>query len=79
MGNEIFFITQEMFHVDEEITHKKLKYIDHLELELPKVPTKELYKIQISATQEIQSRAHTDVTSLHLNNELRKTMGMRLK
>jgi hypothetical protein len=52
---------------------KPLKDIDHLDLALPKVPTKVLYKLQISVTQEIQSRAHADVTSLQLTNEVKKT------
>jgi hypothetical protein len=54
---KIFYITQEMLQVDEETMQKKLKDIDHLDLALPKVPMKVLYKLQISVMQEIQSRA----------------------
>jgi hypothetical protein len=45
MGNEDIFITQEMLQVDEEIAQNALKYIDHLDLELPKVPMKALYNL----------------------------------
>jgi len=52
---------------------KPLKDIDHLDLELAKVPTMALYKLQISVTHEIQSRAHANATSLQLDNEVSKT------
>jgi len=39
-----------MLQVDEETMKKKFKDIDHLELELSKVPMKVLYKIQVSVT-----------------------------
>jgi hypothetical protein len=55
-----------------------LKEIDHLDLALPKVPTKALYKLQISVTHEIQSRARADATSLQLANKLSKTLEMTL-
>jgi hypothetical protein len=40
MGSEHFNITQEMLQVDVGTMHKPLKDIDHLDLALPKVPTK---------------------------------------
>jgi hypothetical protein len=78
MGNENFCITQGMLQVDEDTMQKPLKDIDHLDLALPKVPTKALYKLQISVTQEIQSRARADATSLQLANEVSKTLEMTL-
>jgi hypothetical protein len=39
-----------------------MKDIDHLDLALPKVPMKALYKLQVSVTQEIQLRAQVDAT-----------------
>jgi hypothetical protein len=65
MGNEYFCITQEMLQVDEETMQNPLKDIDHLDLELPKVPTKALYKLQINVTQEIQSRAHVQMRQVY--------------
>jgi hypothetical protein len=78
MGSEHFYITQGMLLSDEDTTHKPLKDIHHLDLALPKVPTKALYKLQISVMQEIQSRAHADDTSLQLANEVKKTLEMTL-
>jgi hypothetical protein len=48
LGSEKFCITQDMLQMDEEIMQKKLKYIYHLDLVLPKIPTKALYKLQVS-------------------------------
>jgi hypothetical protein len=64
MGSEYLNIAKEMLQVYDETTQNPLKDINHLDLELPKVPTKALYKLQISVEREIQSRAHTDATSL---------------
>jgi hypothetical protein len=55
-GSENYPSTQDMLQMDEETTQKQLKDIDHLDLALPKVPTKALYKLQVSVTQDIQSR-----------------------
>jgi hypothetical protein len=64
--------------VEEETTKKPLKNIDHLDLALPKVPTKVLYKLQISVAQEIHSRASTDETSLQLANEVKRTLELTI-
>jgi hypothetical protein len=62
-GSTNFIITPEMLFIDEEATQKPLKEIETLDLALPKIPTKALYKLQISVTQEIQSRARSDATN----------------
>ena len=49
-----------------------------MELALPKVPTKALYKLQINVAQEIQSRVRVDAKILQLANELKKTLEMTL-
>jgi hypothetical protein len=53
---------------------KKLKDIYHLDLALPKVPTKALYKLQVNVTQEIQSRARADATDLQLIKQVSDTL-----
>jgi hypothetical protein len=58
-----FIITPETF-IDEEIAHRRLKYIERLDLALPKIPTKAMYKLQVSVAQEIQSKARSDATNL---------------
>jgi hypothetical protein len=67
-----------MLQVDEDKMQNPLKEIDHLDLELPKIPTKALYELQISFVQEIQSRTRANATSLQLANEVRKTLEMTL-
>jgi hypothetical protein len=63
-----------MLQVDEETTQKKLKDIDHLDLALPKVPMKALYKLQVSVAQEIQLRARADATNLQLAKKVSDTL-----
>ena len=67
-----------MLQVDEETEHKKLKDIDHLDLELPKVPTNALYKLQINVAQEIQLRVCVDATSLELANEVKRKLKLTI-
>jgi hypothetical protein len=62
-GSVNFIITPEMLFIDEETTQKPLKEIETLDLAFPKIPTKALYKLQISVTQEIQSRERSDATT----------------
>jgi hypothetical protein len=53
-----------MMFLDEETTNKPLKDIEALDVELSKIPPKELYKLQVSVMQEIQSRERSDATNL---------------
>jgi hypothetical protein len=48
-----FIIMLEMMFLDEETTHKPLKDIKTLDVALAKIPTKALYKLQVSIAQEI--------------------------
>jgi hypothetical protein len=50
MGSENFCITHGMLQVDEATMQRPLKDIDHLDLALPNIPNKVLYKLQISVT-----------------------------
>jgi hypothetical protein len=64
--------------VDEEKMKNQLKVIDHLDLALPKVPMKALYKLHINVTHMIQLRAHTDSTSIELVNEEKRTLELTI-
>jgi hypothetical protein len=55
--------------MDEETMQRPLREIEMLDLALPKIPTKALYKLQVSVVQEIQSRARSDATNLQLAQE----------
>jgi hypothetical protein len=68
-GSKKFMITPNMLYIDEEVAQKPLKEIETLDLALPKIPTKALYKLQISVAQEIQSRARSDATNLQTTQE----------
>ena len=67
-----------MLQVNETTTHKPLKDIDNLDLALPKIPTKVLYKVHVSIVQEIQSSAYADSTRLQLANEDNNTLKITL-
>jgi hypothetical protein len=68
-GSVNFIITLEMLFIDEETTQNPLKDIETLDLAFPKIPTKALYKLQVSVAQEIQSRARSDATNLQIAQE----------
>jgi hypothetical protein len=65
-GSANFILTPEMLFLDEETMQKPLKDIETLDLALPKIPTKALYKLQVSVAQEIQSRARSDAMNLQI-------------
>jgi hypothetical protein len=48
-----FIITYAMMFLDEETTQKPLKDIEVLDVALVEIPTKEVYKLQVSVSQEI--------------------------
>jgi hypothetical protein len=49
-----------------------------MDLAFPNIPTKALYKLHISVTQKIQSRAHAKATILQLAKEVNNTLEMNL-
>jgi hypothetical protein len=63
-----------MLQVDEATAQTPLKDIDHLDMELPNIPTKALRKLKVSVTQKIQSRDHVDAIILQLAKELNNTL-----
>jgi hypothetical protein len=79
MGSTTFQISQSMLQVDEETTQKPLKDVEQLDLVLSKIPTKELYKLQMSMAQEVQSRARMDATNLETTKEEKEVLETVLK
>jgi hypothetical protein len=47
---------------------------EQLDLVLSKIPTKALYKLQISMAHEVQSRARTDATNLETSREAKEVL-----
>jgi hypothetical protein len=68
-----------MLQVDEDIAWKPLKDIENLDLMLSKTPTKALYKLLISVTQEVQSRDRIDAVNLETTQEEKETLEIVLK
>jgi hypothetical protein len=62
-----FIIMPEMLFIDEETTQKPLKDIEMLDVALAKIPTKLLYKLQVSIAQEIQYKEREDTTNLQVS------------
>jgi hypothetical protein len=68
-GSANFIITLDMLFIDEETTQKPMKDIEMLDLAFPNTPIKVLYKLQVSTTHEIQSKARFDMTNLQITQE----------
>jgi hypothetical protein len=51
-----------------------MKYIEHLELVLTHIPIKELYGLQASVMQEIQSISRVDATNLEIGKEVKEVL-----
>ena len=68
-GSANFIITPDMLFINEETTQKLVKDIKMLDLMMPKIPTKALYKLQVSVVQNIQSRARSDMMNLKIVQE----------
>jgi hypothetical protein len=53
-----------MLRTDEIVGKTPLKYLAQIQLVLPWIPSKDLHKLQVCVTQEVQSRAHIDLAEL---------------
>jgi hypothetical protein len=79
VASENFSITKDLLQMDEDMVRKQVKDVEHMELVLAKVPTKALYKLQMSITQEVQSRARTNATNLETSKEEKEVLEIALK
>jgi hypothetical protein len=68
-GRTNFILTPEMLFLHEDTMKNPLEYIDTLDLAFPKIPTKALYKLQVSVAQEIHSRIRYDMTNIQITQE----------
>jgi hypothetical protein len=53
-----FHVTPNMLRMDEIVGQTPLKYLAQIQLVMTQIPTKALYKLQVSVAQEVQSRTH---------------------
>jgi hypothetical protein len=58
-ASSTFHVTPNMLRMDEIVGQTPLKYLAQIQLVMGRIPTKVLYKLQVSVTQEVQSCAHT--------------------
>jgi hypothetical protein len=58
-----------MLQVDEAIENMPLKWMSEVHLVLANIPTKAMYKLQVSVAQEVQSRAREDATKLQVTRD----------
>jgi hypothetical protein len=61
------------------MAQKPLKDVEQLDLVLSKIPTKALYKLQMSVAQEVQSRNRMDATNLETTKEEKEVLETVLK
>jgi hypothetical protein len=58
---------------------KHVNGVEHMELVLAKIPTKELFKLSMSVTQEVQSRVRTSATNLETSKVENEVLEIVLK
>jgi hypothetical protein len=56
-ASSTFHVTPRMLCMDEIVGQTPLKYLEQVQLVMGWIPTKALYKLQVSVAQEVQSRA----------------------
>jgi hypothetical protein len=59
------YIKPSMLQMDEIVVHTPLKVLDHIQLVVTQMPSRALYKLQVSVDHEIQSLAHKNLVELH--------------
>jgi hypothetical protein len=78
-GEPTFHITPNMLHMDEIVGQTPLKYLAQIQLVMGRIPTKALYKLQVSVAQEVQSRARTDTTELQHTKDNKEELELVLE
>jgi hypothetical protein len=69
-----FHITPSMLCMYDIVGQTPLKELTQIQLVLPQIPSKALHKLQVSVTQEVQSRARTDLAKLQQATEKRDAL-----
>ena len=79
LASENFIIPKDMLQMDKDTEQKQVKEIEKMELVLDKIPTKAIYKLQMSVAQEVQSRARMNETNLDITKEEKEVLETVLK
>jgi hypothetical protein len=68
------YIKPSMLRMDEIMGQTPLKDLDHIQLVLTWMPSRELYKLQVSVDHEMQSRAHKNLVELQQATKKREAL-----
>jgi hypothetical protein len=60
--------------MDEIVGQTPLKDLDHIQLVLTQMPSRELYKLQVSVDYEMQSQAHKNLVELQKETKKREVL-----
>jgi hypothetical protein len=63
-ANTMIYIKPNMMCMDEIMGQTPLKDLDHIQLVLTQMPSRELHKLQVSTDHEVQSHAHKNLVEL---------------
>jgi hypothetical protein len=63
------YIKPSMLQMDEIVGQTPLKDLDHIQLVLTRIPSRELYKLQVRVDHEMQSRAHKNLVESTTSNK----------
>jgi hypothetical protein len=74
-----FHVTINMLRMDEIVGQTPLKYLAQIQLVMWRIPTNVLYKLQLSVTQEAQSRARKDAVELQNMKDNREELELVLE
>jgi hypothetical protein len=68
-----------MLRMDEIVAQIPLKDLSQIQLVMMQIPTKALYKLQVSIMREVQSCACTDTTELQQKKDSREELELVLE
>ena len=60
--------------MDEIVGQTPLKDLDHIQLVLTQMPSRELHKLQVSVNHEVQSHAHKNLVELQQATKKREVL-----
>jgi hypothetical protein len=77
-ANATVHIKPSMLRMDEIVGKTPLKDLDHIQLFLTQMPSRELHKLQVSIDHEMQSRAHKNLVELQKARKQREALEKRV-
>ena len=72
--HSMVYINPSMLRMDEIVGQTPLNYFDHIQLVLTWMPSRELYKLQVSFNHKMQSQAHKNLLELQQETKKREAL-----